>query len=102
QFRTLERLGGGAAALIEASLKTGRTHQIRVHFHDHGSPVVGDPVYGGRPRDAHVREVAHALGRQALHAALLVIVHPITGERLELRSAPPPDFAAALAALRAA
>src|SRR5207249_4798913 len=68
-WRVVERLG--PAALVEAELKTGRTHQIRVHFRDHGSPVVGDPVYARPARDPLVRAVAQALGRQALHARLL-------------------------------
>jgi 23S rRNA pseudouridine1911/1915/1917 synthase len=101
RYRTLERLAGGAAALVEATLMTGRTHQIRVHFRDHGSPVLGDLVYGRTPRDPRLREIARALGRQALHARLLAIAHPITGEPLELIAEPPADFAAALAALRA-
>jgi 23S rRNA pseudouridine1911/1915/1917 synthase len=100
RYTTLEVLAGGAAALVEAQLLTGRTHQIRVHFRDHGSPVVGDPVYARPPRDPRVREVARALGRQALHARVLALRHPQTGAALRFESPPPPDFAAALERLR--
>jgi 23S rRNA pseudouridine1911/1915/1917 synthase len=101
RYRTLERLARGAAALVEATLATGRTHQIRVHFRDHGYPVLGDPVYGRRPSDARVAEVARSLGRQALHAGHLGFRHPITGHLLALDAPPPRDFADALAQLRA-
>jgi 23S rRNA pseudouridine1911/1915/1917 synthase len=97
-FRVLERLSH--ATLVEARLETGRTHQIRVHFSEHGHPVVGDPVYGRASRDARVREVGRALGRQALHARLLGFVHPVTAEVLRFESALPPDLEAAIAALR--
>src|SRR5262249_1940097 len=94
RWRVVERLG--PAALVEAELLTGRTHQIRVHFRDHGSPVVGDPVYARTPRDPLVREVAKELGRQALHARLLAFAHPMTGAALRFESPPPADFQAAL------
>lgn len=99
-YVVIERLQG--ATLVEARLETGRTHQIRVHFSDHGHPVVGDPVYGRRPRDARVANVAAELGRQALHAAVLGFHHPASGEYLEFRTALPPDMERALAALRPA
>ena len=97
--RVLERLYG--AALVECRLETGRTHQIRVHLSEHGSPLVGDPLYGHRPRDPRLREVAGALGRQALHAELLAFQHPITEQPLSFSTALPPDFQRALTALRA-
>ncbi len=70
-------------ALLRVRLETGRMHQIRVHLAAIDLPVVGDRVYG-RP-DA-------GLGRQFLHAAELAFPHPITGERLELRSTLPSDL----------
>ncbi|HEY1812354.1 MAG TPA: RluA family pseudouridine synthase [Kofleriaceae bacterium] len=88
------------AALVRFVLETGRTHQIRVHAADAGWALVGDPVYGHKPRDARVAEVAHALGRQALHAHTLAFAHPATGARLAFAAPLPADFAAALAALR--
>ena len=102
RYATLERLAGGAAALLELTLLTGRTHQIRVHCRDHGCPVLGDSVYGRPPRDPRARQVARVLGRPALHARWLALEHPATGARLELSAPPPADFAAALASLREA
>ena len=95
----VERLGD--AVRLEARLETGRTHQVRVHMAALGLPLLGDAVYGRTPRDPAVREIGRTLGRQALHARELGFVHPRTGGRIELRSPPPPDFAAALEALRA-
>jgi 23S rRNA pseudouridine1911/1915/1917 synthase len=90
----------GAAQLVRCRLETGRTHQIRVHLADAGHPVVGDRVYGRRPRDARLAELAERLGRQALHAAVLEFDHPRTGERLRFETAPPSDMQSLLAALR--
>jgi 23S rRNA pseudouridine1911/1915/1917 synthase len=93
-WTVLERLNG--AALLRVRLETGRTHQVRVHLASIGFPVLGDPVYGrsrGLPESV-------TLERQALHAALLGVTHPRTGERLRLESPLPADLAAALAALR--
>jgi 23S rRNA pseudouridine1911/1915/1917 synthase len=94
----LERLHG--ASLVRCTLETGRTHQIRVHLADHGFPLLGDPTYGKTPKDARVRAAASALGRQALHAAVLGFAHPITGRALRFETPPPSDFQAALSALR--
>ncbi len=88
------------AALVRFRLETGRTHQIRVHASDHGWALVGDPVYGHKPRTEALAEVARALGRQALHASTLAFDHPATGERLSFESPLPDDMQAAVAALR--
>jgi 23S rRNA pseudouridine1911/1915/1917 synthase len=88
------------AALVRFRLETGRTHQIRVHASDHGWPLVGDQVYGHKPRTEQLAEVARVLGRQALHAATLSFPHPVSGEPLVFESALPADMQAALAALR--
>jgi 23S rRNA pseudouridine1911/1915/1917 synthase len=98
-WRVVERLPG--ATLVEVTLETGRTHQIRVHFADHGHPLVGDRTYGRPPREARLRQVARALGRQALHAHVLGIRHPATGERQRWSTPPPADMQAALTSLRA-
>jgi 23S rRNA pseudouridine1911/1915/1917 synthase len=98
-WRVIERLAD--AAHLEARLETGRTHQVRVHFAALGCPILGDPVYARPPRDPQLRELARRLGRQMLHARLLGFRHPGSGEWLELEAPPPPDFAAALAELRA-
>jgi 23S rRNA pseudouridine1911/1915/1917 synthase len=88
------------ATLIRCRLETGRTHQIRVHLADDGHPLLGDPLYGRAPRDPRLREAARKLGRQALHAARLGFVHPVTGEALTFEVEPPEDFHEALEALR--
>lgn len=80
------------AALVECRLETGRTHQVRVHMTSIGHPLIGDPVYG-RTRTAH-REVLKRLNfhRQALHAAELGFVHPVSKEYLSFKSALPSDM----------
>jgi 23S rRNA pseudouridine1911/1915/1917 synthase len=79
--------------LLDVELKTGRTHQIRVHLAWLHHPVVGDEVYGGgrdnNVQDARLRSQIRNLGRQFLHAERLAITHPSTGERKEF-SAPLP------------
>ena len=97
-WRLVEDLG--RAALVQAELETGRTHQVRVHFAALGCPILGDSSYGRSPRDAAVREIARTLGRQALHARVLGFFHPKTGAWLEFQSEPPADFSAALDSLR--
>ncbi|HET7543452.1 MAG TPA: RluA family pseudouridine synthase [Polyangiaceae bacterium] len=101
--QVLERLAGGRAALVQCRLETGRTHQIRVHLSEQTkTPLLSDPLYGARPSLAEdMREIAAVLGRQALHAAVLGFVHPISGTSLRFEAPLPPDFARALDALRA-
>jgi 23S rRNA pseudouridine1911/1915/1917 synthase len=88
-------------ALVECQLETGRTHQIRVHLASIGHPLVGDPVYG-RARSSH-RLILTQLGfaRQALHAAHLGFIHPISGEALKFFAPIPSDMQHLLSALRA-
>ncbi|MHC2003521.1 RluA family pseudouridine synthase [Methylobacterium sp. CM6241] len=97
---------GAEVALVRCRLETGRTHQIRVHLSHRGHPLLGDTVYGnafktkaGRLGEA-ARAKLEALGRQALHAAILGFEHPRTGEVLRFESPIPPDMAALIAALR--
>jgi 23S rRNA pseudouridine1911/1915/1917 synthase len=82
-FRTLERLD--RAALIECRLETGRTHQVRVHMAHIGHPLLGDPVYGrSGPHKALLAELDFR--RQALHAARLGFIHPVTSQAVSFES----------------
>jgi 23S rRNA pseudouridine1911/1915/1917 synthase len=89
----------GPASLISCRLETGRTHQIRVHLAHIGHPILGDAVYGAgfKSKAAQLPEQGRLalarLGRQALHAAKLGFIHPVTGEELLFESAPPDDLA---------
>jgi len=99
--RVLERLAGGVATYVACRLETGRTHQIRVHLAESGTPVLGDPLYGRAPSKEPLRAVAEMLAHQALHARVLGFVHPRTGEAMRFEAPPPDDFALALSSLRA-
>lgn len=97
-YRILQRLKN--ATLVEASLHTGRTHQIRVHFQFLGFPIVGDSIYGKR-HNLRLKELTrYAAGRQMLHSYSLSFVHPRTGKKIDCTAPLPEDFQAALAALK--
>ncbi|MFO1015006.1 MAG: RluA family pseudouridine synthase [Caulobacteraceae bacterium] len=83
------------ASRIECRLETGRTHQIRVHLAHVGAPVLADPLYGSGSPAAPVKAAMAAAGlqRQALHAAVLGFVHPVTGETLRFETPLPEDMA---------
>ncbi|MBE2896291.1 23S rRNA pseudouridine(1911/1915/1917) synthase RluD [Pasteurellaceae bacterium HPA106] len=91
---------------LRLRLETGRTHQIRVHMAHIAHPLLGDPVYGGRPRppknasDDFLR-VLREFKRQALHAVMLRLEHPITGEQMEWFAPLPEDFVQLVDALKA-
>ncbi|TYB82948.1 RluA family pseudouridine synthase [Maritimibacter fusiformis] len=98
--RVVERFGTpGAAALVDCWLETGRTHQIRVHMAHAGHGLIGDPVYGGRRRASAralgeaAAEAARTFPRQALHAATLGFVHPVSGEVMRFEAPLPSDMA---------
>jgi 23S rRNA pseudouridine1911/1915/1917 synthase len=97
-FRVLEKLNH--SALMEATLHTGRTHQIRVHLQHLGCPVVGDAVYGGRPARAFTQASGYTAPRQMLHAFALGFDHPANGEPVKVEAPLPEDFQKALDLLR--
>ncbi|QNN66499.1 RluA family pseudouridine synthase [Sphingomonas lutea] len=80
------------AALVECRLETGRTHQVRVHMASIGHPLLGDPVYGRAGKDH--RKILNDLqfSRQALHAAELGFIHPVTKRKLSFSSPMPSDM----------
>ena len=91
----------GLATLVRCRLATGRTHQIRVHLCERShTPILGDPLYGHAPRDPRLRQLAEALGHQALHAHVLGFAHPVTGREMRWQRPPPADMEQACQALR--
>jgi 23S rRNA pseudouridine1911/1915/1917 synthase len=101
-YRVLKRFP--AHTLLRVRLETGRTHQIRVHMAHIRHPIVGDPVYGGRPRlptgaSEELREALRALRRQALHASGLAFAHPDTGREMHWEIPLPRDMQQLLDAL---
>jgi 23S rRNA pseudouridine1911/1915/1917 synthase len=101
EYRLL-RAAETRAGHVELRLRTGRTHQIRVHLADLGNPIIGDRLYGRRrpgvPEAA--QKMVENMDRIALHARHLTFDHPITGERLTFVAEPPQLFAQLLAAMR--
>ncbi len=96
-----QRLGAvNGLSLLRCRLETGRTHQIRVHAAAASHALVGDPVYGRRPRlDGLPKDLAELLAdfhRQALHASALSLSHPVSGEMMRFTAPPPADMAALL------
>ena len=83
--------------LVELQPETGRTHQIRVHLTSINHPIVGDQVYGTRKPHTGLGKPVYdsikRIKRQLLHAALLGIKHPVTGEFMEFTAPMPPDMA---------
>ena len=94
-YRVAQRFGHHTR--ITVNLETGRTHQIRVHMAHRRYPLVGDPVYGGRPRipkgaSAELIDALRGFPRQALHAQALGLIHPDTGEEMRFECPLPEDM----------
>ncbi len=99
-YRVIENFAG--CTLLQCSLETGRTHQIRVHMHAIGHPLAGDPVYGGTPRNTNTEmgQLLTGFPRQALHAVRLALTHPHSGEIAQWESTIPDDMNHLLLVLR--
>lgn len=91
-YRVIENFTG--CTLLQCSLETGRTHQIRVHMQSIGYPLAGDPVYSGKPKNTNpaIGQILMSFPRQALHAARLVLTHPYSGEIVQWESTIPDDM----------
>jgi 23S rRNA pseudouridine1911/1915/1917 synthase len=106
-YRMLRSFQNGRVSLVECRLKTGRTHQIRVHLAEIGHPVLGDPLYGrggtaarrARLLPEGAQAALAALGRQALHAKTLGFRHPVSGDDLQFESELPTDISALISSL---
>jgi len=103
-YRVMEKFR--AHTRLRLRLETGRTHQIRVHMTYINHPLVGDPVYAGRPRpprkaSEELLGIFRSFKRQALHAAMLRLAHPITSEIMEWHAPIPDDMVQLTLALRA-
>ncbi|WP_292956388.1 23S rRNA pseudouridine(1911/1915/1917) synthase RluD [Nitrosomonas sp.] len=99
-FKLIESLTG--CSLLQCSLETGRTHQIRVHMHSIHHPLVGDPVYGGKPKKttAETGRLLTEFPRQALHAWQLALIHPENTQTVQWQAELPDDLKLLLDQLR--
>jgi 23S rRNA pseudouridine1911/1915/1917 synthase len=97
EWQVVEELKG--ASLLSLKIRTGRTHQIRVHMSSLGHPVLGDSLYRG-PMEFRAGHTVIPIRRQMLHAAYLQFTHPITGEKMKWKSNLPADMASVLDRLR--
>jgi 23S rRNA pseudouridine1911/1915/1917 synthase len=110
-YETVERFGE-AATLVSIRLETGRTHQIRVHMKHIGHPLLGDSLYGAEGGEAEAgcarsdggavaaADEAAAIGRQALHAAVLAFAHPADGRPVRFEAPLPADMIRLIERLR--
>ena len=101
-YMVKEKING--YTLLQCSLDTGRTHQIRVHMLSIGHPLVGDPIYGSKPKKSsqEIMKLITGFPRQALHAKYLELIHPDTGQKVMWESELPKDFDELLLTLRKA
>jgi 23S rRNA pseudouridine1911/1915/1917 synthase len=101
-YEVIERLRG--TSVVRCRLRSGRTHQIRVHMKHIGHPIVGDPVYSG-PQwrgipDKRIQKALASMPRQALHASRLTFPHPRTGVPMTFEAAVAEDIAKLISILR--
>ncbi|MCG3172870.1 MAG: Ribosomal large subunit pseudouridine synthase C [Myxococcota bacterium] len=96
RYRVLD--SGGGCSLLEVTIETGRTHQIRAHLLSRGWPILGDERYGDAVANQQAARLS-GLKRQALHSWRLKITHPLTDQPVEFVAPPPEDFSRAGAAL---
>lgn len=89
-YKTLKRLD--SSAMIECRLETGRTHQVRVHCASIGHALLGDPLYGKTPKELKSLLTSLGFARQALHAAELGFLHPISSQELRFTADLPDDM----------
>lgn len=89
-----------STSLVSCTLETGRTHQVRVHMAHIGHPLIGDSVYSNRQNSFRIGPNQSKFERQALHAASLGFIHPISGETLRFDSSLPEDMQLLLSMLR--
>ncbi len=101
-YKTLEPFGVGSAgaALLECRLETGRTHQVRVHLASIGHPLLGDPLYARQASRNRALLARLNFTRQALHAAVLGFIHPVSGAQMRFEAALPDDMEQLLVELR--
>lgn len=97
EFRVLERYRG--FTLVRVIIKTGRTHQIRVHMEDMGHPLVGDKLYTD-DMPSPINSLVKSMRRQALHAEQLTLYHPVTNKKLKVSAPIPDDMGKLIASLR--
>ena len=97
-YRTVQNLA--KTSLVECTLETGRTHQVRVHMAHIGHPLIGDGVYSNRQNPYRIGPNQSKFERQALHAASLGFIHPVSGETLRFESRLPQDIQLLLNHLR--
>ena len=99
-YQIKEQFNG--CTLLQCTLDTGRTHQIRVHMYSIGHPLIGDPTYGTKPQNISqdIRKIITGFPRQALHAKCLELTHPDTNKKIMWKTEPPKDIDELLHRLR--
>jgi 23S rRNA pseudouridine1911/1915/1917 synthase len=105
EWKVLEFFSFSSVSLLSVQLKTGRTHQIRVHCSAVGHPLLGDPLYGSHKMDTRIltnANIKKPLKRQMLHASRLHFTHPVTGEMIQIEAPLAQDLAEMIQSLDSA